>query len=201
MPLVIGVTGSIATGKSHLCRYLVERYGAVHVDVDKLVHRMYDPGTLGFERVVEAFGREIVGADGFIDRRVLGGKVFGSLERAIALRDAIGDYAGAVRAVVDRWRAELPPRQIAVLEAFNLVEGGYDAWCDVNWLLRADEAVALRRILARNELDEAEARARLASARPWQVRAHACDRIIDNDGGAREFEAAIAAAVAETLAR
>ena len=201
MPLVIGVTGSIATGKSHLCRYLVERYGAVHVDVDQIVHRMYDPGTPGFHRVVGAFGRDVVGADGPIDRRILGGKIFGSLERAIVLRDAIGNYADAVRAVVDRWRAELPQQQIAVLEAFNLVEGGYNAWCDVNWLLRADAAVALGRILGRDQLDTPEARARLASARPWQVRAHACDRIIDNDGGVREFEAVIATALAETLAR
>ena len=72
MPLVIGVTGSIATGKSSLCTYLVERYGAIHADGDRVVHRMYDPGRPGFDRVVAAFGEGVIGADGMIDRRVLG---------------------------------------------------------------------------------------------------------------------------------
>src|SRR3546814_6050041 len=44
MPLVLGVTGSIATGKSYLCQYMVERYGAIHADADKVVHRLYEIG-------------------------------------------------------------------------------------------------------------------------------------------------------------
>ncbi|MEC9320593.1 MAG: dephospho-CoA kinase, partial [Chloroflexota bacterium] len=43
MPLIIGITGSIASGKSTACQYLQSR-GAIHCDADKLVHRMYDPG-------------------------------------------------------------------------------------------------------------------------------------------------------------
>ena len=47
MALIIGVTGAIAAGKSHLCHYLIERYGAVHVDADQVAHAMYAPGTAG----------------------------------------------------------------------------------------------------------------------------------------------------------
>ena len=47
MPLIIGVTGSIATGKSTACSVMVEM-GAIHCDADRLVHRMYDPGTEAF---------------------------------------------------------------------------------------------------------------------------------------------------------
>ncbi len=50
MPLVIGVTGSIATGKSGLCARLVGRWGAIHGDADKIVHRMFDPGKPGRTR-------------------------------------------------------------------------------------------------------------------------------------------------------
>ena len=49
MPLVIGVTGSIAAGKSTVCRIL-EELGATHCNADTLVHRLYDPGTPGFDR-------------------------------------------------------------------------------------------------------------------------------------------------------
>jgi dephospho-CoA kinase len=52
-PLVVGLAGTIAAGKSTVGQLLVER-GAHHCDADKLVHRLYDPGTPGFDRVVEA---------------------------------------------------------------------------------------------------------------------------------------------------
>jgi len=79
VPLIIGVTGAIATGKSLVCQTL-EELGAVHCNADTLVHQLYAPGTPGFERVVAAFGPDVVAADGAIDRRLLGGKVFGRPE-------------------------------------------------------------------------------------------------------------------------
>ena len=92
MALILGVTGSIATGKSLVCRTLVE-LGAVHCDADKLVHRLYDPGTPGFERVVAEFGTEVVGADGYVDRKVLGSKVFGNPEAMRRLTRAMSSSA------------------------------------------------------------------------------------------------------------
>ena len=82
-PLVIGLAGTIAAGKSTVGQILVER-GAHHCDADKLVHKLYDPGTPGFDRVVEAFGPDVVGADGYVDRKVLGARVFGKPARQIA---------------------------------------------------------------------------------------------------------------------
>src|SRR2546423_8134367 len=105
MPLIIGVTGSIAAGKSLACSTLVQ-LGAVHCDADKLVHRLYDPGTPGFERVVAAFGDEVVGADGLVDRRVLGSKVFGNPEAMRRLTRAMGDISGAIRAQIGPWREQ-----------------------------------------------------------------------------------------------
>src|SRR5262249_13955985 len=175
----------------------VERHGAVHVDVDQVVHRMYDPGTPGFDRVVEAFGPTVIGEDGFINRRALGQMVFSSTERQLALRDAIGDYAEEVRKVIAGWRETLPHDQIAVFEAFNLVEGHYGRWCDVSWIVRTDDALALARILSRNpDLSEDDARARMAMARSWEIRIHACDLMIDNNGTIEEFDAAIDDALA-----
>src|SRR4051812_37698842 len=114
MPLVLGVTGSIASGKSHLCRYLVERHGAVHADADAVVHAMYAPGKPAFARIVEEFGAGVVGADGTIDRAALGAMVFGRPERMQALTTAIGDMTAELARLVEGWRAELPHEQIAV---------------------------------------------------------------------------------------
>lgn len=199
MSLVLGVTGSIATGKSHLCQYLVEKYDAVHADADKVVHRMYDPGKPAFDRIVKEFGEDIIGDDGMIDRKVLGSKVFGNGERMRALTTAIGDIGGEMKRVIDAWQAELPAERIAILEAVNLIEAGYSAWCDATWLVGASDEIALPRLMSRNGFSDEEAHQRLASARKWEDRAPASDRVFLNNGTLEDFEAEIDAALKETL--
>ena len=66
---VIGLTGGIAAGKSTAAEALTEM-GAIVIDADRIGHRSYEPGTPGFEKVVNAFGHDIVGKDGLVDRRV-----------------------------------------------------------------------------------------------------------------------------------
>ena len=199
-PLVIGVTGSIATGKSSLCRYLVERHGAIHADGDRVVHRMYEPGRPGFDRVVAEFGPEVVGADGMIDRRVLGGMVFGKPDRMKALTTAIGDIKAEMKGIIDGWRATLPDDAIAVIEIVLLIEERYARWCDQTWLVGVDDAIAIPRLIERNGLTEDEARQRLASAVPWETRAPAADRVFMNAGTPEAFQQEIDAALAETMA-
>ena len=74
---VIGLTGGIASGKSAITQWLAKR-GAYVIDADKLGHRAYESGSQAFDEVVEAFGRDIVGTDGEVNRRALGSKVFGN---------------------------------------------------------------------------------------------------------------------------
>ena len=181
MPLIIGVTGSIATGKSTACRVLAEM-GAVHCDADRLVHRLYDPGTDAFDRIVGIFGEEIVGADGFIDRRILGAKVFGKPEEMNKLTTAIGSIADAVKGVIDEWNASLSASDVAVLEAVNLVEAGYGQWCHQVWLLACDNDIARLRLAERNQYSDEEVEQRLASQRRWEDREPAADVIIFNNG-------------------
>jgi dephospho-CoA kinase len=192
MPLVIGVTGSIATGKSTVCQALVD-LGAVHCNADTLVHRLYDPGTPGYDRVVAEFGPEVVAPDGTIDRRVLGSKVFGNPEAMARLTRAMGNITGLIRATIDEWRRTLPDDATAVMEAVNLIEPGYAAWCDQVWLVVAEPATARGRLMARNGLSAAEADQRLASQRDWRLRAPAADFVLHNDGTLEELRAAVRA--------
>ncbi|NIR62195.1 MAG: dephospho-CoA kinase, partial [Gammaproteobacteria bacterium] len=74
--ITIGLTGGIASGKSTVAEAL-KALGAVVIDADRLGHRVYEPGSPGFQKIVNAFGHDVVAADGTINRRVLGGKVFG----------------------------------------------------------------------------------------------------------------------------
>jgi len=198
--LVIGVTGAIAAGKSSLCAYLVERHGAIHADADRVVHRMYDPGREGFDRIVARFGEDCIGADGFIDRRVLGAKVFGDAEKMKALTEAIGDIRGEIKGIIEHWRQTLPSDQLCIVEVSQLLEGPYPLWCDQSWLVAIDPEIALERLMARNGFTEAEARQRLASSRPWEERAPLVDRIVMNSTTREDFERDIDEALAGTLA-
>lgn len=198
MPLIIGVTGSIASGKSTACRVMSEM-GAVHCDADRLVHRLYDPGTAAFDRIVAIFGSEIVGADGFIDRRKLGAKVFGKPEEMNKLTTAIGSIADAVKRVVDGWNAELGADDIAVLEAVNLIEAGYGAWCAQVWLLACDGDIARKRLAERNQLSPEEVERRMESQRDWRDRAPAADLTIFNNDAQEALESEVKSRFAQTV--
>ncbi len=190
MPLVIGVTGSIAAGKSTVCRIL-EDLGATHCNADTLVHRLYDPGTPGFDRVLAEFGPDVLDGEGRVDRKALGGKVFGDPDAMRRLTRAMGDISGLIQRTIEEWRATLAGDASAVMEAVNLIEPGYSAWCDQTWLVVAESDTARGRLMARNGFSRDEADQRLTSQRDWRLRAPASDVIIHNDVPVAELEALV----------
>jgi dephospho-CoA kinase len=190
-PLVIGLAGTIAAGKSTVGQLLVER-GAHHCDADKLVHRLYDPGTPGFDRVV--------GPDGFVDRKILGAKVFGKPEEMNKLTRAMGSITEAIKAEIDRWRAELGPDEICVMEAVNLMEPGYARWCDQTWLIGVDNDVARQRLTETRGMSEEEANQRLASMVPLEIRAPGADWVYRNNGTLEDLRDAVNAELDRILA-
>jgi len=201
MPLIIGVTGSIAGGKSSLCDRLVERWDAVHSDADKLVHRLYEPGRTAFDRVVEEFGEEVVGQDGFIDRGVLGDKVFGNPERLAKLTSVIGteSIVGEANRVTAEWRKELPDAAVAIIEVIILIESDISAGCDQTWLVATENEHALRRIMERNDLSREDAQQRLSSGRDWRERVPAADHVFHNNGALDDFLAEVDAVAERTI--
>ncbi len=193
MAYLIGVTGSIASGKSLLCRHLVDAYGAKHIDADRHVHTMYEPGKPAFDRITAAFGDGVVGDDGFIDRKALGDLVFGKPDRLAALRTAIGDIEGEFMRLLKALKDD--PSPIAVFEAVRLFEGPYMQLCDAGWLVAAEGDTALRRLMARNHLTRAEAEQRMASAIHWTERAPMADLVLHNDSTVDQFLAEVDSAI------
>ncbi len=199
MAFLLGVTGSIASGKSLLCQHLVDCHSAVHIDADRHVHTMYEPGKPAFDRIVSEFGDRVVGDDGYIDRKALGDIVFGKPDLLTALRTAIGDIEGEFMRLLGELRDD--PAPIAVFEAVRLFEGPYMELCDAGWLVAAENATALARLMARNNLTRAEAEQRMASATHWSERAPKANLVLHNDGSVKQFLAAVDAAVADALSR
>jgi len=187
MPMILGVTGSIATGKSGLCQQLVDKYQVTHGDADKIVHRMFDPGRDGFDNAVKEFGEDIIGEDGYIDRKKIGNLVFGNADAMGRWMRAIGNIEDEMRWTIERWRASLGDDDVAILEAVNLIEADYSQWCDATWLVAAEDEIARPRLISRNNFSEEEAQQRLDAQRKWTDRAPAADHVFHNNGSYEDF--------------
>lgn len=179
--MIIGLTGGIASGKSTAAKYLGER-GASVIDADKLGHRAYEPDTDAFRQVVDAFGPEVAGDDGQIDRKVLGGKVFGdpaALDRLTGIIwPEIGRLALAEIAMAQAARPEAP----VVLEAAVMLEAGWEPMVDEVWVVVVDPDTAVARATARDGVEEDAVRKRIASQLSNDERRAKADLVIDNSG-------------------
>lgn len=188
---VIGLTGGIASGKSLVSQQLAE-LGATILDADKLGHESYKPGTDTYRAVIEAFGQDIVGSDGEIDRRALGTKVFGDDTGAARERlEAI--VWPAIRLLAKERIEELRGQgvPVVVLEAAVLIEANWLDIVDEVWLVIVEPATARQRIIERNGLSPEQADARIAAQLTNDERHPYAQVVIENNGSLDELHAAV----------
>ncbi len=186
---VIGLTGGIASGKSTVTKFFKDRDVPV-IDADILGHRTYDPGTDTFAAVVQAFGSELVDADGSIDRRVLGGKVFGKPDELKRLTDIVwpGIRKLASQSLSD---FEAAGNSLVVLEAAVMFEAGWEDLVDEVWVVVVEPDLAVQRLATRNGLDEAAARARIESQLSNAERIARANKVITNNGTLEDLQTGI----------
>ena len=178
--IIIGITGSIATGKSTYINKLIKEFSPEYCDADKLVHTLYEPGKPAYDRIIDIFGNEIIDdKTQYIDRKKLGSIVFKDKALMKKLTDAIGDIGTEVKNVVDGWIKN--KKSIGIVEAVNLIEAKYIEWCDHVWLFKVDDSVALNRLIKRNNLSRAEAEKRINSQTSWEKRSEYSNLIMDTD--------------------
>ena len=177
--MIIGLTGGIASGKSTVAQALGDR-GAYIIDADKLGHTAYLAGSGAFDQVVAAFGSDVVAADGEIDRRKLGGKVFGNEAALKQLTDIVWPAirAMAEKEIADAQRAA--PERIVVLEAAVLIEADWLDLADQIWVTVVEPAVAIERACARDNLSADAVQTRLDAQLSNDERRSYADHVIDN---------------------
>ncbi len=185
---VIGLTGGIASGKSTAAQFLRER-GAHVIDADLLGHRVYEPGTDAFRAVVEAFGDEIVAADGQIDRRSLGGKVFGKPDSLIQLTDIVWPQIRRLAEAEIEASLKADPDRVVVLEAAVLFEAGWEDIGEEIWVVSVDRDTAVRRAMSRDGADETAIQARIDAQLSTEERTARADVVLDNSGCEEELVA------------
>lgn len=177
--MIIGLTGGIASGKSTVAQALGDR-GAHIIDADKLGHTAYLADSAAFDQVVAAFGTDIVADDGEIDRRKLGGKVFGNEAALKQLTDIVWP---AIRAMAEKEIANAQraaPERIVVLEAAVLIEADWLDLADQIWVTVVEPAVAIERACARDNLSADAVQTRLDAQLSNDERRSYADHVIDN---------------------
>ncbi len=177
-PLVIGLTGPIGSGKSHVRNVLVS-LGAEGIDADLLAHQVIAPDGPAFEPVLAAFGRDLLGPEGTIDRQRLAARVF-SDGQALARLEAIVHPAVA-QAIAARIAASTAPA--VVIEAIKLLESGLSrALCDEVWVTQCSLRQQLARLKKSRGMSAEEVRRRLAHQMPAAQMAAQAQRLINTEG-------------------
>lgn len=183
--IILGITGSIATGKSTIIKKLLDEFNPEYCDADKLVHTLYEPGKPAYYRIIEIFGQEIVNEKtSYINRQKLGEIVFKDKNSMKKLTNAIGNIGIEVKNLVDSWIED--NKKLGIVEAVNLIEANYIAWCDEVWLFKVDNNIALERLKNRNNLSQNEAEKRINSQTPWKKRIDYANFTIDTNGNIDE---------------
>ena len=175
--LVIGLTGGIGSGKSTVSS-LLEKHGAVIVDADVIAREVVEPGGPAYQGVVDRFGREVLAADGTIDRPALAAIVFGDPEALADLNAVAHPAVGAV--IAERLGDEAPTDHVVILDVPLLVESRRSQATAVI-VVDCPEEEAVRRAVARG-LPEDDVRRRMAAQASRDERLAKADFVIDNSG-------------------
>jgi len=183
------LTGGIATGKSYCLRHFAE-LGVPVVDADRLAREAVSPGSPGLAAVVQHFGREVLLADGTLDRAAVGRIVFEDSRERAALEAIVHPE---VYRRIREWFVNLPAAsRVAIADIPLVFETGHNHDFDavIVAACRPDEQV--RRVMARDGLSEHDARARLAAQWPIEEKAKRADHVIWTDRSFAETDKQIA---------
>ncbi|ARP69711.1 dephospho-CoA kinase [Streptomyces pluripotens] len=175
--LRVGLTGGIGAGKSEVSRLLVE-HGAVLIDADRIAREVVAPGTPGLAAVVEAFGDDVLTADGSLDRPRLGSIVFADPDKLAMLNSIVHPLVGARSRELETAAAD---DAVVINDVPLLTENGLAALYDVVVVVDASPETQLDRLVRLRGMTEQDARARMAAQATRGQRREIADIVIDND--------------------
>lgn len=183
--LKVGLTGSIAVGKTYVCEILRE-LGAFVLDADLTSREVVEPHTAGWKKIVESFGREVLQSNDTLDRAKLGAIVFADEAKRQLLNSIVHPLViDAQNEWMSRMEAE-NPQGIAVIDAALMIEsGGFQRFEKMIVVWCAPE-IQLERLMRRNNLSREDALRRIQSQMPQEEKKTYADFLIDTSEGFEE---------------
>lgn len=180
--LRVGLTGSIAVGKSFVASVFTE-LGCHVLDADQTAREVVMPGTPGLQALVQEFGAEILSADGTLDRKQLGALVFADEEKRQRLNHILHPFIIARQdEILNAWERE-DPRGIGIVDAALMIESGGYRRFDKLIVVHCRPEVQLERLMLRDKLARDEAQRRIDSQMPQEEKQKFADYLIDTSDG------------------
>lgn len=180
--LKVGLTGSIAVGKSFVLGVLAELSCRV-LDADATARHVVTPGAPGLQAVVEAFGKEVLTEAGALDRSKLGAIVFADQEKRLLLNSILHPFIIAAQDEQMRQWEEQGPQAIAVVDAALMIESGGYRRFDKIIVVYCRPDVQLQRLMSRDGLTRKEAEQRIAAQMPQDEKKSFANFLIDTSDG------------------
>lgn len=180
MPLVIGLTGSIASGKSTVSSMFKELEIPI-IDADQISRDVVEPGEGALQDIIKEFGKEILLPDGTLDRKKLGSIIFTDTDKRAKL-NAIVHPAVRNRMLELKEAYINAGEECVVMDIPLLFESKLTHMVDKVLVVYVDEEVQLQRLMNRDSSSKEEALQRIHSQIPVKEKVKLADATIDNNG-------------------
>ena len=180
--LRVGLTGSIAVGKSYVTSVFAD-LGCHVLDADQTAREVVLPGSAGLMAVAESFGHEVLNPDGTLNRQHLGGIIFADEEKRQKLNHILHPFIIARQDEIMREWERDDPNGIGIIDAALMIESGGYRRFDKLIVVHCRPEVQLERLMLRNGLSRDEAQARIDSQMPQAEKQKYADFLIDTSDG------------------
>lgn len=180
--LRVGLTGSIAVGKSYVASVFAE-LGCHVLDADQTAREVVLPGSPGLAAVTEAFGKDVLNSDGTLNRPRVGQIVFADETKRQKLNHVLHPFIIARQDEIMRGWEQEDPHGIGIIDAALMIESGGYRRFDKLIVVHCRPEVQLERLMLRSGLSRDEAQARIDSQMPQEEKQKYADYLIDTSDG------------------
>ena len=177
MAFVLGITGGIATGKSSVVQHFID-LGFPVVDADIIARHLLDKNTSAYKEVVKVFGPDILQENGEINRQALGALVFNHPDKLKQLDELMAPFLQ--ESILAAIKQASQNQNLVIVDVPLMYEKGYDEWMDQVAVVYCTPNQQLKRLMQRNQLTEKEAKQRIDSQLPIEMKKLLTEVVFDN---------------------
>ena len=183
MTFVLGITGGIATGKSSVVQHFID-LGFPVVDADIIARHLLDQNEQAYNEVVKVFGSEILQENGEINRQALGALVFNHPDKLKQLDELMAPFLQ--ESILAAIKQASQNQKLVIVDVPLMYEKGYDEWMDQVAVVYCTPEQQLNRLMKRNQLTEKEAKQRINSQLPIEMKKLLAEIVFDNSANLKQ---------------